>query len=381
MPQELSWEHLGVLQKKEWYSESHLSAPRKLGAADDTLKADEFYRKASEGQGFIWLGDFQNAKQLLQAVQRRIEKNKKAPPLELSPQDIFHKYRQTQSHKAQLLAKLLIPIEPGFRCLLKRAPDIQSVLEQSLPSSELSRLSASGFLISLRELLGMIGASEWRKRGVEVASLGSKIHAHYGLFSPVRGEYLELVINTPLPPAYATAFDIGTGTGVLAALLARRGIPHVIATDIEPRALVCARENMERLGFLSQVQIVQADLFPDGKADLVVCNPPWLPARPTSRLERALYDEDSQMLKSFLQKVPAHLNPEGQVWLIISNLAELLGLRSSQDLMSWISEAGLIVKDKHSTTPRHSKAQNEEDPLYAYRSKEITQLFVLGLST
>jgi len=73
---------------------------------------------------------------------------------------------------------------------------------------------------------------------------------------------------------------IGTGTGVLASVLARRGIKHVVATDQDPRALACARDNVQRLGLSKQAPVVQAELFPDGRAALVVCNPPWVPARP-----------------------------------------------------------------------------------------------------
>ena len=63
-----------------------------------------------------------------------------------------------------------------------------------------------------------------------------------------------------------TAFDVGTGTGVIAAVLARRGVARVVATDVDPRALACARENLERLGLAQRVEVVQADLYPDGRA-------------------------------------------------------------------------------------------------------------------
>ncbi|RKH76738.1 class I SAM-dependent methyltransferase, partial [Corallococcus praedator] len=134
-----------------------------------------------------------------------------------------------------------------------------------------------------------IGAHEWRKKGVEIPALGGeRIHPHYGVFSPVRGEYIELVANAPLP-SKTLAFDIGTGTGVLAAVLAKRGVKRVIGTDQDPRALACARENLARLGLQAQVDVVDADLFPEGRAPLIVCNPPWLPARPSSPIERAVY--------------------------------------------------------------------------------------------
>jgi SAM-dependent methyltransferase len=96
-----------------------------------------------------------------------------------------------------------------------------------------------------------VGAHEWRKKGVEVPALGgpghNRIHPHYGVFSPVRGEYVQLVAQAPLP-AKTLAFDIGVGTGVLSAVLAHRGVLRVVATDQDSRALACARDNLQRLG-------------------------------------------------------------------------------------------------------------------------------------
>ncbi|MEL9393962.1 50S ribosomal protein L11 methyltransferase, partial [Escherichia coli] len=66
---------------------------------------------------------------------------------------------------------------------------------------------------------------------------------------------------TPMPRG-SVAFDIGTGTGVLAAVLARRGGKRVIATDMDPRALACARENLDRRGLSKQVDVEQADPAP-----------------------------------------------------------------------------------------------------------------------
>src|SRR5690606_27808518 len=159
---------------------------------------------------------------------------------------------------------------------LRRAPDVRDAcIEAYGPADE-------AYVLSLRELLGLVGAHEWRRNGVPIAALGAdRIHPHYGVFSPVRGEYLDLVAQAPLP-SNQLAFDIGTGTGVLAAILARRGVKKIIATDMQPRALACAQDNVERLGMTQQVSLLQADLYPPGQAPLVVCNPPWLPGRPSS---------------------------------------------------------------------------------------------------
>lgn len=209
-----------------------------------------------------------------------------------------------------------------------------------------------------------------------IPALGERIHPHYGVFSPVRGEYVGLVAEAPLPST-ELAFDIGTGTGVLAAVLARRGVKRILATDQDPRALACAHENIERLGLGGQVEVVRADLFPEGRAPLIVCNPPWLPARPSSPLECAVYDPESRMLRGFLNGLAAHLEPGGEGWLILSDFAEHLGLRSRDELLAAIDKAGLKVAGKMDVRPAHPKASDPTDPLHAARAAEVTSLWRL----
>jgi methylase of polypeptide subunit release factors len=186
------------------------------------------------------------------------------------------------------------------------------------------------------------------------------------------------MLDAQLPAAHDLAFDIGTGTGLLAIILAKRGVKQVIATDLNPRALACARDNIERLQ-LPAIAVQQADLFPTEPplANLIVCNPPWLPAKPSSALEYAVYDANSAMLRGFLQGVAQHLSPQGQVWLILSDLAEHLQLRSREDLLGWFVESGLEVKYRLDTQPKHGRSQDNTDPLFVARSAEITSLWCL----
>ncbi|WP_262425446.1 class I SAM-dependent methyltransferase [Brachybacterium sp. Z12] len=172
-------------------------------------------------------------------------------------------------------------------------------------------------------------------------------------------------------------FDLGTGTGVLAAVLARRGAARVVATDLNPRAVECARDNIQRLGYEDRIEVLEADLYPSGRADLIVCNPPWLPGAPTSTLELGIYDEGSSMLSGFLAGLASHLRPEGEGWLIISDLAEHLRLRSREELKRLVRDAGLEVLGSVSTSPRHPPAQDPHDLLHAARSQEVTTLWRL----
>lgn len=376
-PARIEWTEDGQTRSARWRSESGMPAPKKVVIADDKTPADVAYRLACEGTALLWRGDFQNARQLLQALARRTDhkggKRAKAAKVPASPAEAFHLHRQAQSQRARTLAMLLLPFEADYTIPLRRAPDVQLACNEAYGRGD------EPFVASMRELLGVIGAHEWRKNGVEVAALGERIHPHYGVFSPIRGEYVELVANAPLPQGAKVAFDIGTGTGVLAALLAKRGLQHIVATDLDQRALSCARDNLHRLGLEQEVELMKADLFPERRADLVLCNPPWLPGRPSSSIENAVYDPDSRMLKGFLGGVAAHLAPGGQAWLILSDLAEHLGLRPRAELDGWIEAGGLKVIERHDVRPTHPRASDATDPLHAARSKEVTSLWRLSI--
>lgn len=346
-----------------------MPASKRVQVADDTLKADAAWRLACEGTALLWRGDFQNAKQLLQAMARRIDK--KPRKAGTTPSESFHLHRLAQSQRARTLGMLLIPLEADYRIPLRRAPEVQAACEEAYGPA------GQACIVSLREVLGLIGAHEWRKKGVPIPALGERIHPHYGVFSPVRGEYVALVDQATLPNA-DLAFDIGTGTGVLSAVLARRGVKKVVATDQDPRALQCAQDNIARLGLQKQVEVVQADLFPEGRAPLVVCNPPWVPARASSAIEAAVYDPDSRMLLGFLNGLKDHLTPDGEGWLILSDIAEHLGLRTREMLMTTIANAGLKVMERIDTRPHHPKAADPDDPLHAARAQEVTSLWRLA---
>ena len=372
----IHWNEDNVEKSARWHSETGTPPPKKVLIADDTITADAAYRLACEGNALLWRGDFQNARQLLQAMARRADEkpHKRKNKAVTSIKEAFHLYRLAQSQRARILGMLLLPFEVEHRIPLRRAPDVSAACEEAYGSAR------EPYISSLRELQGIIGAYEWRKNGIEIPALNARIHPHYGVFAPTRSEYISLVIEATLPTiinAQSIAFDIGTGTGVLAAVLARRGVQRVIATDQDQRALDCAKENISRLGITAQVAVMQADLFPEGLASLIVCNPPWVPARPSSPLEHAVFDPDSRMLLGFLKGLASHLAPGGEGWLILSDLAEHLGLRTREELLAAIDGAGLIVTDKSDVKPHHPRASDSTNLLYAARAAELTSLWRL----
>jgi methylase of polypeptide subunit release factors len=373
--QTATWQEKNKTQQASWHSEANMAVPKHIVIANDETKADEAYKLACEGTALLYRGDFQNAKQLLQAITRRVDRKPIKPTDNLT--DAFHQHRARQIQRANITNKILIELQHA-KCDLKRAPDVKEAVLGALVIDEKRDKLPNAILLSLRELLGMIGAHEWRKKGVYIEALQANIHAHYGVYSPVRGEYLDLINQAPLNNP-TVAFDIGTGTGVIAAVLVNRGVKQVIATDNSERALRCAAENIQQLGLAQYIQVQQLDMFPEGKADLIVCNPPWLPAKANAPIEHAIYDPNNAMLKGYLNGIQTHLNADGEAWLVMSDLAEHTGLRAPDALMQWIAEAGLTVIEQLSVAPKHAKASDQSDPLYPARSKEVTSLYRLKL--
>jgi len=372
----IHWEHLGAHLQSLWYSEAGLAPPQEIMVIDDTMPANKAMELAKQGKGLLWQGDYQNGRELLRALARRLDK----PPRVGSqkkledPAQIFSFHRQQQGLKAQVMGSILIALSKDFVIELRRGQDVaQACFEVIGPLQE-------SIVMPFKQLLAIVSAHEWRKKKVYIPAIEEHIIPHFGVYSPLRGEYLELVKQAQLPKQHQIAFDIGTGTGVLSILLAKRGIPKVIGTDLDPRAIACAQENIEALGFQNSIELIEAHLFPLGRADLIVCNPPWLPATPSSHIEHAIYDPNSQFLKEFLNGLKFHLNVEGQAWLIISDLAEHLGLRTRPELLDWIASSGLTIAHQIHIKAKHPKTRDDSDPLYFARAKEITTLWVLEVA-
>jgi SAM-dependent methyltransferase len=367
---ELVYRAGGVEERARWWSES-IAAPARLGAADDRTTADVALRRASAGEVLVYRGDWNNARQLLVAMGRRLRSPK---PKGDDAGALYLAERERRRLEHEVLSRLAVPLGPRWSSPLRRAPPLEAALAAAFgPPPEVPAL------LPLREVLGAVGAYEWFRRGVPVPALGGSVHPAYGVFAPVRGEYVELVARALAgrgPLAGATAFDVGTGSGVLAILLARAGA-RVVATDVDPRAVACARETARRFGVEAAVEVVEADLFPPGRARLVVANPPWLPGTPQGAVDRAIYDPGGAVLKRLLAGLAAHLAPGGEAWLVLSDLAERLGLRAADELPSLLRQAGLEVAFTLEARPTHARARGGPDALARARAEERTRLYGL----
>lgn len=350
-----------------WRSESETPAPERLSPVDDALTADEALRRVRKGEFLLYRGDFHNARQLLGAMGRRLP----TPRHSGTPLEAFRGERKARAIEHDTLGRVVVELDASYKLDLKRAPDVSLACKQAWGKTEAKRT-----VVPFKTLLGIVGAAEWRKKGIDVPGLTKKLTPHYGVYLPTRTDYVDLVRKLG-EVKNAKCFDIGTGTGVLALQLLQKGAASVVGTDVDPRAVACAKENAQFFKVADRFTVEERSLYPTGRADLVVCNPPWVPEPPKNRVDRAVFDEDNAMLKGFLDGLAKHLADNGRGALIISNLAELLGLRSADFLTNLFTEYSLKCTAKFEVTAKHGKAKDVDDPLHAARSKEVTTLYVL----
>jgi release factor glutamine methyltransferase len=123
--------------------------------------------------------------------------------------------------------------------------------------------------------------------------------------------------------------DMGTGCGILGVVAAGKA-SRVVAVDVNPYAVRCARENAKMNGVLDKLFFVQGDLFSairiGEKFDLVLFNAPYLPAggcEDNSWLGRAWYGgvTGRQVIDRFICEVPKYLRRGGRVFLMQSTLS------------------------------------------------------------
>lgn len=142
--------------------------------------------------------------------------------------------------------------------------------------------------------------------------------------------------------------DVGTGSGVLAVVLAREWPDaEVVALDICPQVLAMAVANARRNGVEGRVRFIEGDLvrLPAGAFDLIVSNPPYIPAADLDGLmpevrdfePRRALDGGSDGLdpyRALAAQAETSLTPNG--WLLVE-----VGIDQAAAVQQLFSDAGL----------------------------------------
>ncbi|MDQ1467747.1 MAG: release factor glutamine methyltransferase [Actinomycetota bacterium] len=160
--------------------------------------------------------------------------------------------------------------------------------------------------------------------GVELTFLGRHFVVPPEVHPPQRVS--DLLGNAVLAEVRATdrVLDMGTGSGVNA-ILAASTSSDVMAVDVNPLAVECARQNAARNGVAERVDVHESDVFDrvDGQFDLIIFDPPFRWFAPRDLRERATADENYASLTRFFREVGDHLTDDGRILVFFGTSGDL----------------------------------------------------------
>lgn len=176
------------------------------------------------------------------------------------------------------------------------------------------------------------------------AYYGIKLRLHPQVYEPAEDTFL-LAENLAVKEG-EVALDVGTGTGLIALLMARKA-RFVLGVDINPLAVELARENA-RLNGIKNVEFRLSDLFErvEEKFDAITFNAPYLPGEPEEPIDLALVGGKTgrEVLDRFIKEVPEYLNPGGVVQIVQSSIT---GVEKTLKLLEKAGLRGKITARRH----------------------------------
>ncbi len=138
--------------------------------------------------------------------------------------------------------------------------------------------------------------------------------------------------------------EIGTGSGIVSMFI--KDIAQLIATDISPQAVKCAK--------LNGIDVIRTDLFEGinvnvkGKFDLIVFNPPYLPSEDQKTDRDVLWDggpSGREIINRFLEQVKNYLTDEGRILLLVSSLTGIEQIIDKMKSLDFVVDE--IMSEKH----------------------------------
>jgi len=174
---------------------------------------------------------------------------------------------------------------------------------------------------------------------------GLKIKTTGTVYEPAEDTFLLVSALQKIDLKNKSILEIGTGSGSIA-LFAARLAKSVLAIDINPEALKCAKENA-KINKIKNIEFAQSDLFEKiaGKFDLIVFNPPYLPDEEITK-DIALDGgpDGRKVIERFLESAPKFLNPRGKMILLESSLSHYE--KTLQHFEKTGFDAKIIAKEK-----------------------------------
>lgn len=261
-----------------------------------------------------------------------------------------------------VLHRLLVEVQGDSLVGITNTPELPALREWVDGAED---LGGRPFLLPFRRLRRIISDARRQAEGLYVEALDARIELLPHVYVPWDQSVVNLFAGELTNLARdAFVLDMGTGTGVLALVAAKFGAARVVAVDISPRAVKNARLNIQRLNFAETAEAREAgDLFEPVRGemfDLVLFNPPWVEGRPTTEYDRAIYDENRQVLRRFIVDLPGHLRPNGRCLMMVSDTFAVHGGRMTRLALNLAAEVGLSMRELARTSRTARRAGSRE---------------------
>lgn len=275
-------------------------------------------------------------------------------------------YREI-SHRILLLVR-------NNKLIVRKAPEIGWLYKLYPEMNE--------FLLPFPQVQGLNSSWQWYERGISIPVLHKKIHPFFGTYFPTRFEHLKLFDNwlKKYRGSKELGIDVGIGCGVLTFQMIKHGFKKVIGTDSNPNAIIGLTEELTSNNLSSKIDLTYGDLFAncDEKSELIVFNPPWLPASHNIEgLDKAIY-YDAELFPRFFSEAKKHLQNKGKLILLFSNLAQISGLTNKHPIKKELSEGGRFQKElfmEKKAGQASTKTKRDQN----WRNSEMVELWVLKL--
>lgn len=283
----------------------------------------------------------------------------------------FKSQREYRSKFHELSNKILIEVNK-HKLAVKKAPEI-GWLKILYPGLD-------NFLLPFPQIQGLNSSWQWYKKGLFVEVLNKKIHPWFGTYFPTRFEHLELFDDwlKNYKGEKKSAFDIGIGSGILSFQMLKYGFEKIYGTDTNPNTIIGLDSEIKKNVSYSNIDLFHGDLFADCnlKTDLIVFNPPWIPASHSKYgIDKAIY-YDENLFNDFFSQAKQHLNDNGKIVLIFSNLAEITNLTKKHPIKNELSEGGRFKKELF-IQKNVAKASEKTKRNQNWREAEMVELWVL----
>jgi len=300
---------------------------------------------------------YSNGAVLLKELQERLKRT--------MPVATFEEQR-TYRAAYQKLSNLILIEVANHTLNVKKAPAI-GWLEKLYPETP-------DFLLPFPQVQGLNSSWQWYTNGIAVPVLRNKLHPYYGTYFPTRFDHLILFDNwlKRYDGPKKAAYDIGIGSGVLSFQLVKYGFQKVFGTDINPNVIVGLAEFMGETKLSRKIELDHVDLFGkrDKPAELIVFNPPWLPAEEEQhQLDAAIYYTED-LFEKFFAAAKTRLLPDGKLVIVFSNLAQVTNVTKAHPIKKELSKGGRFeleicltrkVKAASELTKRDQNWREEEE--------------------